>query len=62
LIFDQFDFGVVVGVCHALFLNILQYSTTVGPHTSSSGCTENLENKTLVVLLQGNTLAVKILE
>ena len=43
-------------------MSILQYSTTPGPDTSTSGCTDNLENKTLVVLLQGNALAVKVLE
>ena len=62
-IFDELDFGFVVGVCHALFLrSIPQYSTTAGRGTSTSRCTGNLENKALVVLLQGDALAVKVLE
>ena len=35
---------------------------TAGRGTSISRCTGNLENKALVVLLQGDALAVKILE
>jgi hypothetical protein len=62
-IFDELDFGFVVGVDHALFLrSIPQYSTMAGRDTSTPGCTGNLENKALVVLLQGNALAVKVLE
>src|SRR6266567_740233 len=62
-IFDQLDFGFVVGVDHALFLrSIPQYSTTDGRRTSTSRCTGNLEDKTLVVLLQGNALTVEVLE